>query len=506
MAAASSAPAGAQESRLNPYVWRIAPVIVIGSIMSILDTTIVNVALDTLARELHSTLSQIQWVVTGYMLSLAAVIPVSGWASRRFGAKNLWLFSVLMFTLGSALCGLATSTPELIGFRVLQGVGGGMIMPVGQMMMASAAGPKNMGKVTAITGVPTMLAPILGPTIGGAILQVVSWRWIFFVNVPIGVIAIIAGLKLIHRSNRDRSAEPLDVTGLVLMSLGLPMLTYGLAEIGAVGTVDSGKVIIPALAGLALIAGFVRHALRARRPLLQLHLYSRPTFSSASASMFLLGAGMFGSLILFPLYWQEVRGFDVIKTGLLSAPQGLGMAVLLPFAARLVGRYGGGLLALIGVGITTLFTVPLAMIGAHTSIALISATMFLRGTGMALAFVPIMTAAFASLHRSELSDATPQLNVLTRIGGSIGTAVLAVVLEQATVGAHTAEAVASGFGTAFRWALGMTALAMIPSFVLMLAERRARATGHGDEHEHDALASGAVAEALESGAPTEAFV
>ena len=148
---------------INPYVWKIAPVIVLGTIMSILDTTIVNVALDTLGRELHSTISSIQWVVTGYMLSLAAVIPLSGWASRRFGAKNVWLFSVLMFTLGSALCGFATTTTELILFRVLQGIGGGMIMPVGQMMMASAAGPKNMGKMTAITGVPAHARADPGP-------------------------------------------------------------------------------------------------------------------------------------------------------------------------------------------------------------------------------------------------------------------------------------------------------------------------------------------------------
>jgi EmrB/QacA subfamily drug resistance transporter len=483
------------EDRLNPYVWRIAPVIVLGSIMSILDTTIVNVALDTLGRELHATLSSIQWVVTGYMLSLAAVIPVSGWASRRFGAKHVWLFSVVMFTAGSALCGLATSTPELICFRVLQGVGGGMILPVGQLMMASAAGPKNMGKVTAITGVPTMLAPILGPTIGGAILSVVSWRWIFFVNVPIGVIAITAGIRLIHRASRDRAGETLDYTGLLLMCLGLPLLTYGLAEIGTVGTFDSVRVIGPSLAGLALIAAFVRHALHARRPLLRLQLYSRPTFSTASASMFLLGAGMFGSLILFPLYWQEVRHESVIHTGLLSAPQGLGMALMMPFAGNLVNRYGGGVLALLGVIVTTVFTIPLALVGDHTSIVYLSAMMFLRGTGIAFGFVPIMTAAFASLDRSELSDATPQLNVLMRVGGSIGTAVLAVVLERATADAHTAAAAASGFGTAFWWALGMTALAVIPCAVLMRAERRAR-TAHSEDVEQVAVESGAVAEAL----------
>ncbi|HEX3615587.1 MAG TPA: DHA2 family efflux MFS transporter permease subunit [Solirubrobacteraceae bacterium] len=483
------------DNHLNPYVWRIAPVIVLGTIMSILDTTIVNVALDTLGRELHATLSSIQWVVTGYMLALAAVIPISGWASRKLGAKNVWLFSVLMFTLGSALCGLATSPAELIAFRVLQGIGGGMIMPVGQLMMATAAGPKNMGKVTAITGVPAMLAPILGPTIGGAILQVTTWRWIFFVNVPIGIIAIIAGLRLIHASERKRDEPALDFVGLALMATGLPLFTYGLAEIGSLGTFNSPKVIFPIIAGVVLIAGFVWHALRARRPLLQLHLYQRPSFSSAAVCIFLVSAAMFGSMILFPLYWQNVRHMSVIDTGLLSAPQGLGMALVMPFAGKLTDRHGGGVLALIGVGLTTLFTLPLALLGAHTSIVYLMAMMFLRGIGIAFAFVPTMTAAYASLRSSELSDATPQLNVLQRVGGSIGTAILAVVLQRATSGAHTAAAAAGAFGTAFWWALGMTAFALLPCIWLLVTERRARAA-RSDDIEHLALDSGAVVEAL----------
>ncbi len=489
-----SADATTQDEALNPYVWRIAPVVVLGTIMSILDTTIVNVALDTLGRELHAGLSSIQWVVTGYMLSLAAVIPISGWAARRFGAKYVWLFSVLMFTLGSMLCGIATSTTELIVFRVLQGVGGGMIMPVGQMMMASAAGPKNMGKITAITGVPAMLAPILGPTIGGAILQVTTWRWIFFVNVPIGVIAIVAGLRVIHRSQRTRT-EPLDYVGLVLMALGMPLLTYGLAEIGTVGTFASARVIVPVVAGLALIAAFIWHALGARRPLLQLHLYRRPTFSTASLAMFLVGAAMFGSMILFPLYWQQIRHQSVIDTGLLSAPQGIGMALVMPFAGKLTDRHGGGALALMGVILTTVFTLPLALVGAHTAIPYLMAMMFLRGIGIAFSFVPTMTAAFASLKHSEISDATPQLNVLQRVGGSIGTAILAVVLQRTAGHAHTLAQAAAGFGTAFWWALGMTAFAVIPCVLLLISERRIRRSGQADM-EHVALDAGAVAEAL----------
>src|SRR5436305_5672919 len=185
--------------RIDARVWRISIVVLIGSLMSILDTTIVNVALATLARDLHSTISQIQWVVTGYLLALAAVLPVTGWAARRFGAKRVYLTSLLLFTAGSALCGLANSTTQLVIFRVIQGVGGGMILPIGQLMMAEAAGPKRMGRVMSVVAVPAMLAPILGPTIGGLIVDNASWRWIFYVNLPIGLIAVVAALRILPR-------------------------------------------------------------------------------------------------------------------------------------------------------------------------------------------------------------------------------------------------------------------------------------------------------------------
>src|SRR5436305_626993 len=199
----------AAANRIDARVWRISLVVIVGSIMSILDTTIVNVALETLGRDLHATVSEIQWVVTGYMLSLAAVIPVTGWAARRFGAKRVYIVSLILFTAGSALCGLANSTEELIVFRVLQGLGGGMILPLGQLMLAEAAGPKRMGRVMSIVAVPAMLAPILGPTIGGLILDNASWRWIFYVNVPIGAIAVMLGLRFLPKAGRQ-STDALD--------------------------------------------------------------------------------------------------------------------------------------------------------------------------------------------------------------------------------------------------------------------------------------------------------
>ncbi len=459
---------------ISAHVWRISAVVVIGSVMSILDTTIVNVALATLSRELHSTIAQIQWVVTGYMLSLAAVIPVSGWAARRFGAKQVYLVSVVLFTAGSALCGLATSTTELILFRVLQGVGGGMILPVGQLMMAEAAGPKRMGRVMSVVAVPAMLAPILGPTIGGLIIQNTSWRWIFYVNVPIGVIAVATALRYLPWL-KPEAADKLDARGLILMATGLPLLTYGLAEIGVTGSFTSVKVVVPIILGIALVAAFVLHALKIPKPLLDMRLYRRPTFSSASFAMFCLGAALFGGMILLPLYWQGVRLESVVDTGLLTAPQGLGAAVAMPIAGKMSDRYGGGGLALFGVIVCTIATVPFGLIGAHTSIVWLSFAMFVRGIGIGFGFLPAMTAAFASLERSELASATPQLNVIQRVGGSIGTAVLAVVLQRALSGAHTLSAAASAYGTAFWFSAGMTALAIIPCVILMRAERAARA-------------------------------
>jgi EmrB/QacA subfamily drug resistance transporter len=461
-------------NRIDAYVWRISAVVIVGSIMSILDTTIVNVALATLGRDLHSSISDIQWVVTGYMLSLAAVIPITGWAARRFGAKPVYLTSLVLFTAGSALCGLATSTTELIVFRVLQGVGGGMILPIGQLMMAEAAGPQRMGRVMSIVAVPAMLAPILGPTIGGLIVDNASWRWIFYVNLPIGLIAVAAALRFLPTVARQ-PANRLDFLGLGLMAAGLPLLTYGLAEIGSTGSFSSGKVVIPCLAGLALIAAFIAHALRREHPLLNVRLYRRPTFSSASFAMFCLGAALFGGMILLPLYWQGIRHESVVDTGLLTAPQGLGMALIMPLAGKLTDRLGGGPLALFGVIVTAVTTIPFGLIGAHTSVAWLSVAMLLRGVGIGFAFMPAMSAAFASLERSELPDATPQLNVLQRVGGSIGTAVLAVVLQRALSGAHSLSAAASAYGTAFWASAGLTALAIVPCIVLLVAERRARA-------------------------------
>jgi EmrB/QacA subfamily drug resistance transporter len=472
--AAETAASPEAADRIEPYVWKIAGVVILGMIMSILDTTIVNVALRTLGHDLHSSIAQIQWVITGYLLSLAAVIPITGWAARRYGAKRVYMVSLVLFTAGSALCAIATSTTELVLFRVLQGAGGGMIMPVAQLIMAQVAGPKRMGRVMGIVAMPAMLGPILGPVVGGTILQSLHWSWIFLVNVPIGFVAFVLGWRMLPHTDSGRAGR-LDVVGLALLSTASTAIVYGVSEVAFNSSLTAPVVLWPTLIGLLLTGVFCWHALRIERPLLDIRLYANRIFAAASFTTFALGAALFGAMILVPLYYQEVRHESLIATGLLVGPQGLGMLVAMPVAGRLTDRFGGGRVALVGVSVLCLSTIPLAFIGATTSILAISLVLLVRGLGIGFSFMPAMTAAFASLRPEQLSDATPQLNVLQRVGGAIGTAVLAVVLQRAEGHAPSITHLAHAFNAAYWWSFAIAALGLVPCVVLLRAENpRAR--------------------------------
>jgi EmrB/QacA subfamily drug resistance transporter len=468
--------------RITPHVWRIAIVVILGAIMSVLDTTIVNVALDTLSKDLHSSLDDIQWVVTGYMLSLAAVIPVSGWAVTRFGAKRLYLISLVLFTAGSALCGLSWSTGSLIAARVLQGLGGGLLMPVGQMILVKAAGPRNMAKVMSAIGVPIILAPVFGPTLGGLLVEHAGWQWIFFVNLPVGIAAVTAALRMLPRDEDTRAmAGRLDAPGLALVASGLVGITYGLAQSGAAGTLADRSVLVPFLLGLGLVAAFVVRALHIERPLLDLRLYANKAFAAASVTMFALGAALFGAMVLMPLYFQLVRHEDAVTTGMLVAPQGIGAAVAMFLGGRATMRWGGGLTSVIGGSIAIVATVPFLLVDATTPFWTIGAAMVVRGFGIGMSMMPSMTAAYAVLRPDQVNDATPQMNVLQRVGGSIGTAILTVVLQSGITGlAHpTPAGIAHSFAHTYWWVIAISAVALAPTVLLTVVERRTRAAAAG---------------------------
>jgi EmrB/QacA subfamily drug resistance transporter len=471
-------------------VWRIAYVVVLGGIMGILDTTIVNVALRSLATDLDSTLDEIQWVATGYLLALAATIPISGWLARRVGAKRLYLTSLLLFTLGSALCAVAWSSESLIGFRVLQGLGGGLTMPVGQMIMFKAAGPKNIGRLMAAMGVAMVLAPVFGPTLGGLLIEHAGWQWIFLINVPIGVVALTLAQRILPPDIADDPGR-FDWIGFVLVVLGVVGLTYGLAESGQTGSFGSTGVVAPIAVGAVSIVAFVAHALRVPRAILDVRLWSNPAFSAAGITTLVLGATLFGGMILMPLYFQIVRGEDVVATGLLLIPQGIGAAIAMRVSARLTERLGGGLTAMIGCIITLVATLPFALIGAGTSYWLIGAAMVVRGFGIGTSIMPSWTAAFSVLRTDQINDATPQFTVLQRVGGSMGTALLTVILQNHLDDAATPAAAANAFGHTYWWVMGMAFVAVLPCVVLWRIERRTGADEHAALAEAELAAEGA---------------
>jgi len=340
------------------------------------------------------------------------------------------------------------------------------------------------------------MAPILGPTIGGLVLEHLGWRWIFFVNVPVGIAAVLYGLRQLPRDNGSREdAGRLDLAGLALLATGLVGITYGLAETGLSGGLSGPRVVLPLLIGLTLTTTFVLRARRIERPLLDVRLYRNRAFAAASLTTFCLGGALFGASVLMPLYFQTVRAQDAVTTGLLLAPQGIGVAISMFFSARAADRIGGGRLSLAGVLLTAAATVPFAFFGASSSYWLIGATMVARGAGIGMAFVPAMTAAFAAMTPAQIPDATPQLNVLQRVGGSIGTAILAVILQSNinNLAVPTPEGIASAFNTAYWWALAITLAAVVPAVVLVRAEaaarRRARAPDEAAELVPEAVAT-----------------
>ncbi len=472
--------------KIERHVWVISGVVILGMIMSILDTTIVNVALDTLSKDLHSSISEVQWVVTGYLLALAAVMPVTGWMARRFGAKRVYLVSLGLFTLGSIACGLSNTLVALVAFRVLQGIGGGMIMPLAQLIMAQVAGPQRMGRVMGVVSMPAMLAPILGPVVGGLILQNLHWSWIFFVNAPIGVLAIYLGWRMLPDTDSGE-AGPLDRLGLALLPASAALMIFGISELGSGAAFGSLRVLGPLIVGIVLGVAFCLHALRIPRPLLDIRLYKNKVFAGASFTTFGLGAALFGAMILVPLYYQSVRHLSVIDTGLLNGPQGIGALIMMPVAGRLTERYGGGRIAIIGVSLLALSTIPLAFIGANTSYVVLSAVLFVRGMSIGLGFMPAMTAAFAAMRPEQLSDATPQINVVMRLGSAVGVAILAVVLQRASAGAHTSAELAAAYGHTFWWAFAIALLSLIPCLMLLKAERPSDTEEIASDHDEESL-------------------
>jgi EmrB/QacA subfamily drug resistance transporter len=397
--------------------------------MSILDITVVSVALQTFQQTFDATSAQVAWTMTGYTLALATVIPMTGWAADRFGTKRLYLLAVLLFTAGSVLCSTAGSLEALVAFRVLQGLGGGMLMPLGMTILTRAAGPDRVGRVMAVLGIPMLLGPIFGPILGGWLIDVASWHWIFLINLPIGLAALVyAGIVL--PKDRVSPSESFDWIGMLLLSPGLAMFLYGVSWIPEAGTVWATKVLVPALVGLALIVAFVPWALRRNNihPLVQLRLFENRNMTVSVVAMSLFAVAFFGASLLFPLYFQQVRGENALSAGLLLAPQGIGAMVTMPIAGILADRIGPGKIVIAGISLITLAMAFFTQLTDTTSYGAIIAALFVMGLGMGGTMMPIMASALATLTDHNIARGSTLMNIVQQVAASIGTALFSVLL------------------------------------------------------------------------------
>lgn len=469
----SPSPAAAPDEGLDRELLLVAATVVVGAVMTILDTTVVNVAIRTLAEEFDSPLATIQWVATGYTLALATVIPLTGWAAERFGTKRLYLTSITLFLVGSMLSGIASSSTELIVFRVLQGLGGGMLMPAGMTILTRAAGPQRVGRVMAIMGVPMMLGPIAGPILGGWLVDDFSWRWIFFINVPVGIVALALTARVLPR-DVPQPGHRLDWLGLGLLSPGLALLIYGLAKTSTEGGFGSAAVLVPMALGVVALAAFVAHARHAGEDaLIDLRLFANKTFSAAAGTMILVIIAVFGGMLLLPLYLQAVRGESAMASGLLLAPQGIGAMLAMPIAGNLADRTGIGRIVpggLVLVGVTFL---GLTQLEADTSYWLFGVDLFFMGIGMGMTMMPTFSGAMQTLSQAAIPKASTTLNINQQVGASIGTAVLSVLLAHQLEGAGSPAAQADAYGSTFIWAFVLVAVAFVVALVLLPREKPA---------------------------------
>ena len=432
------------DDKITPDILKVAGVVVLGSIMAILDTTVVNVALPTFMAEFEvDSYSTVAWTITGYTLALAAVIPATGWAADRFGTKRLYITAIALFTIGSALCATAWNIESLIGFRVLQGLGGGMLMPLGMTIMTKAAGPQRMGRLMAILGVPMLLGPIMGPILGGWLIDAASWHWVFLINVPLGVGAVIYALRVLP-SDAPEPSESFDFFGMALMSPGLALLLYGVSSIPGEGTVAANKVLIPGIVGAILIVAFILYSFRPKHPLLDLRLFKNRNLTVATLVMFLFAGAFFGALLLVPTYFQQVRGESVLKAGLLVAPQGLGAMLTMPIAGALADKFPVGRIVPFGfLGILVGMFGMAQSSGPDTPYWQLIAWLFVLGLGMGATMMPIFTSALKTLKEHDVARGSTLINVIQQVASSVGVAVMSVVLtnhlkDSAAAGAYSA--------------------------------------------------------------------
>lgn len=460
-------------TRLPSQVRKVLLALIVGVMAAILDSTIVTLAIHKLVVKMHSTPGTMQWIVTAFLLAMAVAIPITGWAERRWGGKQVWMAALVLFVLGSILSAAAWSDTSLIGFRVLQGFAAGLLVPLMQTLVVRAADGQVSSNLMAAVSLPAALGPILGPVIGGIILNWLSWRWLFLVNVPV----VAAGLLLARRYLPADRPEPsarrqrLDMIGLALLTPGLVGILLGLSDLSEDGGIGHTGVLVPLLTGVALLVGFLAWASRpgGPAPIVDIRLLRQRSLGSAATVLFTGGAAMYAGMFLLPLYYQQLRGQSVLAAGLLLIPQGVGALVSRFVVGNLVDRFGARTVTIASFVLAGAATVPFAFAGPSTSLWWLAVVLLVRGLGIGAVLIPPMSVAYQDIQPAAVAHASMNTRIAQQLGASFGMAVVAVAFQSLLDNGVTAA-----FQGAFWWALGITIAALVPALALPVPGVRAR--------------------------------
>ena len=430
----------------------VGAVFVASMFLNIMDATVVNVALPTLSRYFAVPVASVSGVVTAYLVTLAVVMPVSGWLGDRFGARSVLLGAIGLFTAASALCGVATSLPELVVFRAVQGAGGGLLIPVGMAMMFRTYPPAERIRANRLLIVPTLMAPALGPVIGGLLVDGLSWRWIFYINLPVGAVALVFGALFLPRGS-EHPPGPFDLPGFLLAGTGFPLFMFALST-GATSGWGAAPVLATGVAGLVLLALFVLVELRTAAPMLRLRIYANRLFRATNLQLTFAGAGFVGTLFLVPLLLQNGLGFSAVHSGLSTFPEAIGGMTGVQVTTRLYKRVGPRRLMIAGMCGTVVTVGGMAFAGPGNAAWLIPVLMFFTGGSFGFAMAPSQAAALATVSPAETGHASTLLNTLRQAGGAAGVALLGTVVG--ATGASSADL--AGYRLAFLAAAGLMLL------------------------------------------------
>jgi EmrB/QacA subfamily drug resistance transporter len=456
-----------QQEKLSPELVKIAFIMVLGMFAPALDSTIVNVAIKTIVIELNSSISVVQWVTTGYILAMGIAVPVSGWLINRFSGKKLYLLTLILFSLSSVLAALSWNIESLIFFRIIQGIGAGIMLPTVQTMLIRYTGGKNMGRLMAVISIPVIIIPILGPVLGGLIVNKLAWQWIFYINVPICIVAILLSQKYLPKDKAINSKQPLDIIGLLLLSFSFSSLIMGISKMRATGSLDSIYAEIPLLAGIVLLIAFVIYSLRTKTaPILDLHLFRFRNFTSSSILLFLSGVITTGTLFILPLYFQQVFHENAFTAGLLLAPQGIGMLITRSLAGKLTDKIGSRLVVAVSLVLVFIGTLPFVFSDGINNLTVLIIALVVRGAGLGGVSIPVMVSIYGGLNKEQVSYGTITARILQQIGGALGTAILAIVLQHQLSLIAGLENTAKAFSVVFEWSMGFTLISIIPSLFL----------------------------------------